>query len=166
MFAPDWVDHYTLSGHALSDPLLRWCQKSEGIVRWSDVECPYTSDVLLDYKAYGYRYGTVVSIRGTSTQPKGSLGVFARKEREPSDAEMAEIRRIISELHADEPRQMTKAQLEALRLYAQGFLQKQIAHELNISVGAVKARLRGGADRLNVKTSREAALIAASRGLQ
>ena len=165
LFSTDWIDHYTLSGHALSDPLLLWCQKNDGYTRWSDVESSGFAGVLSDYWSFGYNFGCVVSIRGTTSMRKRSLGIFARSDREPNQIEMDEIKKILYKLHSYEPRPLTKAQLDALRLYSQGLLQKQIAHELQISVGAVKARLRGGADRLEVGTPREAALIAASRGL-
>ncbi len=165
LFATDWIDHYTLSGHALADPLLLWCQKNEGYTRWSDIGHLGLPDVLHDYRSFGYRYGSVVSIKGTSTLRKRSLGIFARTDRELLEAEMDEISKIVYKLHSHEPNKLTKAQLDALRLYSQGFLQKEIAHELKISVGAVKARLRGGADRLEVRTPREAAFIAASRKL-
>ncbi len=165
LFSNDWIDHYTLSGHALSDPLLLWCQRNEGFTRWSDIDNFGPADILRDYRSFGYRFGSVVSIPATPSMRKRSLGIFARADREPFEMEMHKIRKILYELHSYEPKPVTKAQLDALRLYSQGFLQKQIAHELKISVSAVKARLRGGADRLEVKTPREAALLAASRGL-
>jgi LuxR family transcriptional regulator len=165
LFSTGWIDHYTISGHALSDPLLLWCQSNEGCTRWSDIDGLDLANVLRDYQSFGYRFGSVVSIRGNEAMRKRSLGIFARNDREPYESEMDEIREIVLRLHSYEPKPMTNAQLEALRLYSQGFLQKQIAHELKISVGAVKARLRGGADRLGAKTPREAAIIATSRGL-
>lgn len=165
LFSADWIDHYTLSGHALSDPLLLWCHKNDGYARWSDIQGLDFANVLQDYWSYGYNFGCVVSIRGATPLRKRSIGIFARRDRDPDQMEMDEIKAILHKLHSYEPRPLTKAQLEALRLYSQGLLYKQIAHALKISVGAVKARLRGGADRLEVGTPREAALIAASRGL-
>ena len=165
LFAADWVDHYTLSGYALADPLLLWCYQNEGYARWSAVTDPGRSDVLGEYQSFGYRFGSVISIRGTLAMQKRSLGIFARDDREPLEAEMDEINRIIHKLHTYESVQLTQAQLEALRLYSKGYLQKQIAHELNISVSAVKARLRSAADRLEASTLREAALIGANRGI-
>lgn len=165
LFPSKWIDHYTLSGLALIDPLMRWCQKNAGSTRWSDIEGLGMADVLGDYRSFGLGFGSVVSIPGTSAQPKRSLGIFARSDREPDSAEMAEMKTLLYKLHTHEARQPTKAQLEALRLYAQGKLQKQIANELGISVGAVKCRLKGGAERLEVRTPVEAAFVAARRGL-
>lgn len=164
-FSEEWINHYTLAGHALVDPLMLWCQKHGGCARWSDVGGLGVQDVLEDYQSYGYRYGCVVSILGTPSMRTRSLGIFARSDREPLDTEMDQLRKIVYQLHTYEPNLPTQAQLDALRLYSQGLLQKEIACALNISVGAVKARLRGGADRLNVRTPREAAFIAISRNL-
>jgi len=164
-FARDWIDHYTLAGHALVDPLMLWCQKNDGCARWSEMEDLGVENILEDYQAFGYHYGCVVSIPGTPGMRRRSLGIFARSDREPLDAEMDQLQKIIYKLHIYEPSLPTQAQLDALRLYSQGLLQKEIACALSISVGAVKARLRGGADRLNVRTPREAAFIAISRNL-
>lgn len=162
LFPAKWIDHYTLSGLALVDPLLRWCQKNEGFARWSDIEGTQT---LKDYLAFGFNFGCVVSIFGTPSQPKRSLGIFARGDREPETDEVAELNRLLHGLHTHETRKPTKAQLAALRLFAQGLPQKLIANELGISIGAVKGRLRGGAERLEVRTPVEAAFLADRRGL-
>ena len=165
LFSKEWIDHYTFSGHALADPLLLWCHQNEGSARWSEIIDLGSSDILQDYQSFGYRFGSVTSVPGTLSMPKRSLGIFARTDREPLETEMSEIDEILYELHSNKPAQLTQAQLDALRLYSKGYLQKQIAHELSISVSAVKARLRSGADRLKASTLREAASIAANRGL-
>ncbi|KFE35659.1 helix-turn-helix transcriptional regulator [Thioclava atlantica] len=165
LFPAEWIDHYTLSGHALADPLLRWCQENAGYARWRDIDGLAATRVMRDYQSFGYTFGSVVSIRGTLSMPKRSLGIFARSDRDLLDSEMEEIQKSLSRIHAYEPKALTDAQLEALQLYSRGYLQKEIAYKLQISVGAVKARLRGGADRLEARTLREAAHIAASRGL-
>ncbi|MGO4909630.1 autoinducer binding domain-containing protein [Pseudorhodobacter sp. W20_MBD10_FR17] len=162
IFPTKWIDHYTLSGMALVDPLLRWCQKNEGCARWRDIE---EAQPLNEYRSFGMHFGSVVSIFGTIAKPKRSLGIFARNDRDLDEAEMAELGRLLRGLHAHETRKPTKSQLEALRLFAQGLPQKQIAHELGISIGAVKGRLRGGAERLEVRTPVEAAFLADRRGL-
>ncbi|SFN57310.1 LuxR family transcriptional regulator [Thioclava dalianensis] len=165
LFSAEWIDHYTLSGYALADPFLLWCQKSEGHVRWSAFESLGLSKVLLDYHRFGHSYGGVISVQGTPKMPKRSLGVFARNDREFTDAELAELDATLRKIHSFVPQALTEPQIAALRLYSRGILQKQIAYELQISVTAVKGRLRGAADRLGVKTLREAAHVAASRGL-
>jgi LuxR family transcriptional regulator len=165
LFSPDWINFYTLSGFALVDPLLRWCQQNDGAARWSEVSAHAGSDVAGHYRQYGYTYGTVISIRGTATQRKHSLGIFARRDREPMQKEMQGMRQILSDLHMYEAKLLTPAQAEALRLYAQGLTQKETADRLGVSVSAVKARLRAAADRVGVKTPVEAAFVAARRGL-
>ncbi|MEX1662149.1 autoinducer binding domain-containing protein [Thioclava sp. 15-R06ZXC-3] len=165
LFSKDWIDHYTLSGHALADPFLLWCQKNSGYARWSDFESLGSTKVMNDYRSFGFRFGGVFSIWGSPSSPKRSLGIFARNDREFHAFEMNEISETLTKIHDYKQTSLTKSQLEALRLYSRGTLQKQIAHELNISLPAVKARLRSAAIRLEVKTLREALHIAASRGL-
>ncbi|AQS47322.1 hypothetical protein BMG03_05575 [Thioclava nitratireducens] len=165
LFPPEWINHYTFSGLALADPLLRWCQENSGYARWGEIDSFVGTSFMRDYRSFGFEFGGVVSIHGTQEMPKRSLGIFARSDRELRVSEMKEIERVLSRIHSDEPEMPTEAQMEALQLYSKGYLHKQVAHELQLSVGGVKARLRGAADRLGAKTLREAASIAASRGL-
>lgn len=46
-----------------------------------------------------------------------------------------------------------------------GMRYKQMAYALGISESAVKARLKGAAQRMNAKTAAQAASVAASRGI-
>ncbi|OOY06701.1 autoinducer binding domain-containing protein [Thioclava sp. F28-4] len=165
LFPADWINHYTFSGLALADPLLRWCQENSGYARWKDIDSFVGTDFMRDYRKFGFEFGSVVSIHGTEEMPKRSLGIFARADRELHVSEMEEIETVLARIHAAEPEMPTEAQMQALQLYSKGYLHKQVAHELQLSVGGVKARLRGAADRLGAKTLREAASIAASRGL-
>ena len=63
------------------------------------------------------------------------------------------------------PRNLTVAELEALRLLKGGQRLKQIAHELGVTEGAVKQRLKNARLKLNAKTGAEAISRAASFGL-
>ncbi|KEO54950.1 helix-turn-helix transcriptional regulator [Thioclava pacifica] len=164
-FSPEWIDHYTRVGGALSDPLLQWARDNAGHAHWRDIALALKSQVLNDYARFGLGHSCVVSVLGSRENPKRSVGIFARRERDFNASELAEFEAILKNLHEDSGRCLTEPQLEALRLYAKGFLYKEIAHELDISQGAVKLRLRNGADRLDARSVREAAHIAASRGL-
>ena len=75
-----------------------------------------------------------------------------------TDDEIAEMRTIVSDLHSlTEPKsQMTKAQIEALRLIADGHRHAAAAHMLGISESALKVRLSSARQRLMARTTPEA----------
>lgn len=164
-FPGHWVDHYTHSGLAPLDPLMRWCHAHSGVARWSTVALPDPMRVIPAYHAYGFVFGAVVSIPRSDDRPRRSFGLFARADRELREEELAELHAALMELHVDDQEILTAAQAEALRLLSQGRRHKEIAHLLGISVSAVKARLKSATARLEARTPVEAASIAAVKGL-
>lgn len=165
LFPADWTEHYTRAGLALSDPLMRWCLNNSGHARWRDIKSFTGTHFMRDYRSFGLEFGCAVSIHGTEKMPKRSLGIFSRSDREFLDSELEKLELLLLRIHTYQPKVPTAAQLEALELYSKGYLQKQIAHELQLSIGGAKARLRGAAARLGARSLRDAARIAASRGL-
>ena len=63
------------------------------------------------------------------------------------------------------PRHITSAEIEALRLVKNGHRLKQVAHELGVTEGAVKQRLKNARLKLEAKTGAEAISRAAAFGL-
>ncbi|PFG62236.1 LuxR family transcriptional regulator [Thioclava sp. ES.031] len=165
LFSAEWIDHYTRIGGALSDPLLHWARDNSGHAHWHEISVPGKTSILADYERFGLSHGCVVSIPGSDEVPKRSVGIFARHDRNFSASELSKLEQALKNLHEDGAKPLTGPQLEALKLYSEGYLYKQIAHTLDISQGAVKLRLKNGADRLKARSVREAAHIAASRGL-
>ncbi len=82
-----------------------------------------------------------------------------------SDAEIVDLRELLTTLHVNEPQSLTESQVEVLRMLSTGMRYKQMAYALGISESAVKARLKGAAQRMNAKTAAQAASVAASRGI-
>jgi len=116
-------------------------------------------------RVFGLNFGAVVSVLLRNDMGKRSYGLFFRDDREFTDAELSSLLRIVTALHAprvDEPT-LTAAEIEALKLQAEGLRLKQIAARLGISESAVKARLNNVKRKLGARTQSQAASIAAAR---
>ncbi|PTM80370.1 helix-turn-helix transcriptional regulator [Cereibacter johrii] len=164
-FPEQFVELYTARGLALQDPLMRWTFTNHGALRWSAVDLPDPLGVVARYRQYGMRYGATICLAGRGPVPKKSFGIFARGDREFSDAEIVDLRELLTTLHVNEPQSLTESQVEVLRMLSTGMRYKQMAYALGISESAVKARLKGAAQRMNAKTAAQAASVAASRGI-
>ncbi|TNC73436.1 LuxR family transcriptional regulator [Rubellimicrobium roseum] len=162
---PAWVDHYTRRGFMLMDPVMRWLYENEGCVRWSAIEHPDPQGILDLAGSHGLVFGAAVAYR----DPEGrrSFGSFARTDREFADEEMALLLAHVRARHLAlvPPRNLTAAEIEALRLVKAGQRLKQIAHELGVTEGAVKQRLKNARVKLSAKTGAEAISRAAFFGL-
>lgn len=167
-FAPSWIDHYTAKGLALHDPLMRWIYSGCGAIRWSELLLPDPMGVLRSYARYGMTYGAVVCVTADEERPRRTFGYFARNDREMTRTELAELEATLRAVHfheAEEEQALTRAQTEALRLLSRGMRLKEIAHALDISESAVKARLKSAMARMDARTPVQAASIASQRGL-
>ncbi|MBD3764122.1 MAG: autoinducer binding domain-containing protein [Rhodobacterales bacterium] len=165
---PDWVDHYTVNGLALFDPLMRWVYGGHGTMRWSDLRLSDPRGILSAYAAHGLRFGAVVCVSAQESRPRRSFGYFARSDRELTEAELAALEAHLRAAHFHDEAEappLTRAQTDALRLLSRGMRLKEIAHALDISESAVKLRLKGAMARMEARTPVQAASLAAARGL-
>lgn len=167
-FDPRWVNHYTVHGLALHDPLMRWIYSQNGVSRWSALCVPDPMGVLGAYATFGMVYGAVICVTADEERPRRTFGYFARSDRELTDLELAELEATLRAAHfhdAEAEQVLTRAQTDALRLLSRGMRLKEIAFALNISESAVKARLKSAVGRMGARTPVQAASIAAQRGL-
>ncbi|EBA04664.1 MAG: LuxR C-terminal-related transcriptional regulator [Paracoccaceae bacterium] len=167
-FPQAWVDHYTVMGLAVQDPFMRWVYQNEGTVRWSELDLPDPAGVQQAYIEHNLRYGCLVSVLDAlSGAPTRSFGIFARNDREFKTSELAKLQQSLrgAKPGIDDKPVLTEAQIEALRLLSNGKRFKEIAHELNISESAVKARLRAAMTNIGAKTATQATSKAARLGL-
>jgi LuxR family transcriptional regulator len=167
-FARHWIDHYTVNGLALHDPLMRWVFSSSGVRRWSALCDPDPKGVLASYAAYGMPYGAVVCISGGEDPSRRTFGYFARSDRELSDAELRLVEATLRSAHfhsGDAVQPLTRAQCDALRLLSGGMRLREIAQVLGISESAVKARLKSAMVRMGARTPVQAAALAQQKGL-
>lgn len=164
---PAWVEEYTRESYMMSDPVLRWIYDSEGLCRWSAIPFPDPRGILPAARLHGLVHGVAVSLRDPAPAGQRSFGSFARPDREFTDLEARALLAYVRARHEAlaPPRNITAAELEALRLIKEGQRLKQIAFRLGVTEGAVKQRLKNARIKLDAKTGAEAISRAAIFGL-
>lgn len=154
-YPADWLKTYDERAYALRDPIVFWAFGSKGHTRWSEIKLPDPFDIFGQARAHGLNYGVVFS-HGPLTSR--SVVGLARSDREFTDAEIEKARPIVVGLHqaAEPPTGLTQAQIDALRLLANGDRHAAAAAKLGISESALKARLQAARTRLSARTTAEA----------
>lgn len=167
LLPPRWIDHYTKHRFMLHDPVIRWIYGNTGAIRWSEITLDDSMRVLDQAQTFGLRYGVAVACFDGNREGQRSFGTFARSDREFEAAEITILNEYVLRLHNAKapPTNLTKAELEALGMLKSGLRLKQIAHELGVTEGAVKQRLKNAKTKLNAQTSAQAAAMAAEFGL-
>lgn len=163
----DWVEFYTRERFMLFDPVIRWFYQNAGAVRWSDIAISDPRGILEQAAHYGLKYGVAIAVYDQSNAGLRSFGSFLRDDREYTDDEIVKLRAHVEHLHHDRepPTNLTQAELEALRMVKNGMRLKQIAHELGVTEGAVKQRLKNAKTKLGATTGAQAATMARGYGL-
>jgi len=162
-----WVDHYTTHRFMLHDPVIRWIYANTGAIAWSAIDLPDPMRVLDQAQTFGLRYGVAVACFDGNREGQRSFGTFARSDREFERAEIDALHAYVVKLHHAKapPTNLTKAELEALKMVKDGQRLKQIAHALGVSEGAVKQRLKNAKIKLGAQTSAQAAAMVREFGL-
>ncbi|MGI9390006.1 MAG: autoinducer binding domain-containing protein [Boseongicola sp.] len=150
-----WTKIYDENAYALRDPLVFWGFGVKGCTRWSAIKLPDPFNILGQARAFGLTFGAVVS-HGPITS-RTIVGI-AREDREFTDDEIVRAEEIVARLHiaAEPPTELTQAQIEALRLLADGDRHTAAAAKLGISESAFKARLQSARVRLGARTTAQA----------
>ncbi|MFM2355397.1 MAG: hypothetical protein RLZZ528_1133 [Pseudomonadota bacterium] len=150
-----WIDRYTEEAFALRDPIIAWGFSTTGSSRWSEIAIPDPFDILGQAREYGMIYGFAVSCGPVKSR---TIASAARADREFSDKEIEDFAAIITNLHdlTEPPTSLSKAQIDALRLIADGDRHAAAAAKLKISESALKARLNSARQRLLARTTAEA----------
>lgn len=162
-----WTDHYTRQNYMLSDPVMQWLYSNSGAARWSAITLPDLRGVLCDAREHGLNFGVAICFDDPGPKGQRSFGSFCRQDREFTDDEIGLLQRKLERLHIAmaPPTNLTKAELEALRMVKEGLLVKEIASRLNVTDGAVKQRLKNAKAKLGAKTSSQAVSAATGYGL-
>ena len=157
-----WAEHYTTHRFMLHDPVIRWIYSNVGAISWSNIDLPDPMRIMDQAQTFGLRYGVAVACFDGNREGQRSFGTFSRPDREFERAEIDALYNYVLRLHHAKapPTNLTKAELEALKMVKEGMRLKQIAHELGISEGAVKQRLKNAKMKLNAQTSAQAAAMA------
>lgn len=161
----NWVEFYTTHGLVVHDPAMKWVYGNTGVMKMSEIGLPDPHQVRERAAVFGLSHGAVISVMTPSDRGRRSYGFFFRADRDFDPQDLQSLRDILHKLHSgDEGEvQLTAAEVEALKMQAEGLRLKQIAAELGISESAVKARLNNAKRKLGAKTQSQAASIAASR---
>jgi len=151
----------------LHDPVIRWIYANTGAIAWSAIDLPDPMRVLDQAQTFGLRYGVAVACLDENRAGQRSFGTFARSDREFERAEIDALHAYVVKLHNAKapPTNLTKAELEALKMVRDGMRLKQAAHSLGVSEGAVKQRLKNAKTKLNAQTSAQAAAMVGEFGL-
>ncbi len=150
-----WTKIYDENAYALRDPLVFWGLGVKGHTRWSAIKLPDPFNIMDQARRYGLTYGAVISCGPLTSR---TIVGIARSDREFDDAEISEADTIVHALHAaaEPPTELTRAQIEALRLLADGDRHTAAAAKLGISESAFKARLQSARVRLGARTTAQA----------
>lgn len=150
-----WTKVYDENAYALRDPLVFWGLGVKGHTRWSAIKLPDPFNILGQARSHGLAYGAVVSCGPITSR---SIMGMAHGTREFTDEEIAKAVTIVNRLHiaAEPPTELTPAQIEALRLLADGDRHAAAAAKLGISESAFKARLQSARVRLGARTTAQA----------
>jgi LuxR family transcriptional regulator len=164
---PAWVDHYTIHRFMLYDPVIRWIYANTGAIAWSAIDLPDPMRVLDQAQTFGLRYGVAVACYDGNKEGQRSFGTFTRSDREFEKDEVDALYAYVLKLHHAKapPTNLTKAELEALKMVKDGQRLKQIAHALGVTEGAVKQRLKNAKTKLGAQTSAQAAAMVREFGL-
>ena len=162
-----WVEEYTRRRFLIFDPINHWVYASIGAIRWSEIGLPDPKGVLAAARRHGLVYGIAVSHFDPDAGGQRSFGHFCRADREFTAAEMELLRSEVEDRHRRlaPPANLTTAEVEVLRLAKIGLRQKQIAHTLGVSEGAIKQRLKNAREKLGAATGTQATSIATAFGL-
>ena len=152
---PEWTDRYTEEAFALRDPIIAWGFSTTGTARWSEITIPDPFDILGQAREFGMIYGLAVACGPIKSR---TIASASRSDREFTDAEISSFATIINNLHdmTEPPTKLSKAQIDALRLIAEGDRYAAAAAKLNISESALKARLNSVRQTLLARTTAEA----------
>ena len=150
-----WTKLYDENAYALRDPLVFWGLGVQGHTRWSAIRLPDPFNILGQAQDFGLKYGAVISCGPITSR---SIVGMAHNEREFTEDEIAQAVKIVQNLHraAEPPTELTRAQIEALRLLADGDRHAAAAAKLGISESAFKARLQSARVRLDARTTAQA----------
>jgi LuxR family transcriptional regulator len=89
-----WLEYYSMNGLVMSDPTVAWCFENTGTLRWSDLEDP--AGVLKAAADHGMPYGAIyATVAGGSRTMAG----FARADREFTDSEIDQLRKLVDIVH-------------------------------------------------------------------
>lgn len=158
-YPKEWVRHYREKSYLLRDPTIAWGLENTGIASWTCDKIKDPLGIVEDARRNGLNHGFAMS---TGEPNDRSIGSMARQDRPFTRDECLRAFEVFKSIHeVTKPRcVLTKAQIEALRLIANGERHARAAAQLGISESALKARLKTARLSLAAKTTAEAIQMA------
>ncbi|MBL4928987.1 autoinducer binding domain-containing protein [Fuscibacter oryzae] len=134
-----WLDRYMENGYLLRDPITTWAMTIGGAIRWSSPLLIDPFRVLRQAAEFGLTYGASVA-----HGPINALSIcsFGRSDRELTNAEIAQVRRIVVNLHERTalPKSLDENQKEVLSAMSQGLTADALAARLGVSRDVTRGR--------------------------
>lgn len=140
-FPQAWTDAYMENGYMMRDPITTWALTVGGTIRWSSRFLPDPFGVFRHAAEHGLTFGASVAHGPLSALTLCSL---ARADRELTDGEIAEAKRIVLRLHdlTAFPKTLTDEERPLVAALAEGLGPKEIAARLGVSEATARARIR------------------------
>lgn len=157
-----WRLRYGRMSYLLRDPTLAWGYTHTGVIHWEELAGLDTGGIFSDALNYGLAYGVTVAVGPVDARTIGSL---ARNDRRVSEDEAAAFHTSLTRLHRYSVVPVTAKEQHAIRLIAEGRTYAIAAHELGISITALRARLTSARKRLGADTISDLVQVARSRSL-
>lgn len=159
-FPANWQKAYGTGSVFMHDPVLKWIVGTEdGMTRWSEIRHSDPYNIMSAARSHGLSYGAAFARK---LHEKQSFLSAARRDREFSDAEMAEMATKFSFwtnlLHNNAG--LTEEERVVLALSRDGLSQSDVAAHLNLSLATIKARLKRTHLKLNATNTTHAVAIA------
>lgn len=91
-----WMDHYSLAGLVVHDPIVHWGFHNAGHIRWSDLAAIDSHGVMEQAKDFGLMNGAAISVLISGSR---SIAGFARADRDYDEPEMKALHDALAQLH-------------------------------------------------------------------
>lgn len=95
-YPKEWTDIYSEKGYVMVDPIVRWGFTQTGSIRWSLLNDLDDHGIFKQTLSYDMNYGVAIA---TATNGSRSCAGFARGDREFTDLEIADLNKMVCELH-------------------------------------------------------------------
>lgn len=96
-YSQDWADHYSTKGYMLSDPVVHWGLTHTGRVEWASLTDVDPEGVIPSAVSFGLTHGWTYSTGPASSR---TIAGLTRSGRAHDAAEIAEIQKIVDDIHA------------------------------------------------------------------
>lgn len=170
-YPEEWLQKYQARRYLLIDPVTVWVSMNTGATRWSSLRPILPSRLiqrLFDESGkFGLKFGAVAARRNRDGKGEKSYLVASRADRELSDEELVELKRLLEILSCaiDQRAGLSIVELETLQNLSDGLSYNDIAVMREVAPDTIKKRAERVRKQLGAKNTVHAVAIAKERGL-